>query len=74
VRSRIAVDISAGERMGAGSRTGAELMEAAGPDVTGGGGWCAGGGCCVVAAGAPVEPATEVMGRPEDIISNLIPN
>jgi hypothetical protein len=60
VRSRIAVDISAEERMRAGSRTGAELTEAAGPVVI--------GGASVVAAGPPLVPAIEAVGRPEDIV------
>jgi hypothetical protein len=60
VRSRIAVDISAGERTRVESRTGTELTEAAGPEVI--------GGASVVAAGAPLVPAMEAVGRPEDII------
>jgi hypothetical protein len=60
VRSRIAVDISAGERTRAGSRTGAELTEAAGSEVI--------GGACVVAAGASLVPVIEAVGRPEDIV------
>jgi hypothetical protein len=55
VRSQIAVDISAGERTRAGSRTGAELTEVI-------------GGAPVVAAGAPLVPAMEAVGRPEDIV------
>jgi hypothetical protein len=65
VRSRIAVEISAGERTRAGSRIGAELTEAAGPEVI--------GGASVVAAGVPLVPAMEAVGRPEDIVI-LIPN
>jgi hypothetical protein len=60
VRSRIAIDISAGERARAGSRTGAELTEAAGLEVI--------GGVSMVAAGAPLVPAMEAVGRPEDIV------
>jgi hypothetical protein len=60
VRSRIAVDISAGERTRAGSRTSAELTEAAGPEVI--------GGASIVAAGAPLVPEMEAVGRPEDIV------
>jgi hypothetical protein len=61
VRSRIADDISAGER------TGATVPEAGGLEVAGGGGWGNGGGCCEVAVAGPVESAA-VVGRPKELI------
>ena len=60
LRSRTAVESSAGERTGAGSSTGAELTATVGLEVI--------GGAAVVAAGAPVVPATEAMGRSEDVV------
>jgi hypothetical protein len=61
VRSRIADDISAGERTGTASAAMAATPEAGGPMVAGdGGGW-------EVAVAAPVESAA-VVGRPEELI------
>jgi hypothetical protein len=60
VRSRIANDISAGERTGATSAAMAAAPEAGGPEVAAGGGWESGGGC-------EVESAA-VVGRPEELI------
>jgi hypothetical protein len=59
VRSRIADDISAGERTGAASAAMAAAPEAGGPEVAGGG-WESGSGC-------EVESAA-VVGRPEELI------
>jgi hypothetical protein len=61
VRSRIADDISAGERTVAASAARAAAPEAGGPEVAGG------GTCCEVAVAAPVEAAA-VVGSPEELI------
>jgi hypothetical protein len=60
VRSRIAYDISVGERTGTASAAMAAAPEAGGPEVAGDGGWESGGGC-------EVESAV-VVGRPEELI------
>lgn len=68
LRSRIAEDISAGERTGAGSAARAAGPEAAGPEVAGGGEWCGGGGCCEVAGKAVV------VGRSDKLIEPKLPD
>ena len=63
VRSRIADNISAGERTEAASAARATVPESGRPEVAAGdGGWSIGGGCCEVVV------AAAVVGRPEELI------